>query len=740
MMKRMKKIVSIMLAMVMVLGLGITAFAAENDKSITIKSSPTVKVDDGRTFTAYKILDATATGTGENVVYTVPSEMIPFYNNRYFKNTPNADQTVDNYAYQVAEKIRAEEDLYAFAEAALGYANGTLDADGKELNPPVAARVEGKAGAVSGSDYVISGLNVGYYVIEDSATGNAASQVMLGTTIDNLEITVKADVPTIDKSINGDKDTDPDTGSLVDQNNAAVGDKVPYTLTSKVPAMAGYKFYRFVISDTLSKGLTLNVKDEDGNDIDDLNKCFTVKIGTTTLSGISKDDVKDYKGADARYYVNKTDNPDGTTSIEIVFVNFIALKPQQGQDIVVEYSATLNKDAVIGTEGNPNTVKLEYSNDPSHEGEGDPENPNPYEFTTDDPHGTTEDKTVKTFVTALELVKVNDAGQTLAGAEFKIEGERLNEIFVSGMEFVVDNEHGTYWGYNGTYTTKNPQDYKDELDKLEALGENERPTNYDASVQRLNDILARYTKDAQDNYVKYSKKVIGPTYVEDADGSYWKYEDTYTTKDPQDYQDELNKLEALAENERPKDYVASVQGLKEILAKYTTNTEGGYQKYKITNEDGWKTVDTTHISETLTVDANGELVFRGLAAGTYKITEIKAPNGYNLLPVPISVKISVKYNPGKDGTPIAEWEARYANMVKNPDGSITNPKDEDYTNIISFDEGKDMLAALEVVNKTGVLLPSTGGIGTTIFYVAGSILVLAAVVLLVTKKRMTKEK
>ena len=65
------------------------------------------------------------------------------------------------------------------------------------------------------------------------------------------------------------------------------------------------------------------------------------------------------------------------------------------------------------------------------------------------------------------------------------------------------------------------------------------------------------------------------------------------------------------------------------------------------------------------------------------------------------------------------------------------PTDENGNSAITNTNG---IFAADIINVNGALLPSTGGIGTTIFYVTGSILVLAAVVLLVTRKRMSKEK
>lgn len=100
-----------------------------------------------------------------------------------------------------------------------------------------------------------------------------------------------------------------------------------------------------------------------------------------------------------------------------------------------------------------------------------------------------------------------------------------------------------------------------------------------------------------------------------------------------------------------------------------------------------------------TTDANGAANFDGLKNGTYQLLETAAPAGYNLLDAPVSVTVQ-----GNDTT----------------EASLT--------------------ATSQVANKTGSLLPSTGGIGTTIFYVVGSILLVGAAVLLITRKRMNSAK
>lgn len=112
-----------------------------------------------------------------------------------------------------------------------------------------------------------------------------------------------------------------------------------------------------------------------------------------------------------------------------------------------------------------------------------------------------------------------------------------------------------------------------------------------------------------------------------------------------------------------------------------------------------KTGETETITE-ITTDATGKFTIEGLDADTYYLTETKAPDGYNKLAGPVIIVI------GENGVVNATTEA--------PQG---------------VDEVK-------VLNQTGTELPSTGGIGTTVFYVAGGALVLIAAVLLITRKRM----
>ena len=145
--------------------------------------------------------------------------------------------------------------------------------------------------------------------------------------------------------------------------------------------------------------------------------------------------------------------------------------------------------------------------------------------------------------------------------------------------------------------------------------------------------------------------------------------------------------------------------------------------------DTWTTVKEFAVDETTT-----SFTFSGLDDGQYKLTETKTPVGYNTID-PIYFVIEATHGETADAPTLKTLNAYLTDANGNKQ---TEMKDGESVNI---DLGTVDLTAgsitTTVVNKSGSELPSTGGIGTTIFYVLGGVLVLAAVVLLVTKKRMS---
>lgn len=158
------------------------------------------------------------------------------------------------------------------------------------------------------------------------------------------------------------------------------------------------------------------------------------------------------------------------------------------------------------------------------------------------------------------------------------------------------------------------------------------------------------------------------------------------------------------------DEETKLAGAKFVLTKTVTTTEDGkevektkYYKYTAATDSesakvSW--VDKLDDATVVTTDSTGAGSFDGLKNGTYYLLEIAAPDGYNLLAQPVAVEIN-----GANATAVD-------------------------TSSLTVTEG--------VANETGTVLPTTGGMGTTIFYVLGGLLIVAAGVALVTRRRMSK--
>ena len=114
-----------------------------------------------------------------------------------------------------------------------------------------------------------------------------------------------------------------------------------------------------------------------------------------------------------------------------------------------------------------------------------------------------------------------------------------------------------------------------------------------------------------------------------------------------------------------------------------------------------------------------------MAAGDYSVKEVVAPEGYNLLENAIDVTAS--------NSDVKNYTTTIT-TYKNADGKVVNEVTED---AISTDVSVNVVP-LVVVNRAGTELPSTGGMGTTLFYALGGVLVTGAAILLVVKKRMER--
>ena len=134
----------------------------------------------------------------------------------------------------------------------------------------------------------------------------------------------------------------------------------------------------------------------------------------------------------------------------------------------------------------------------------------------------------------------------------------------------------------------------------------------------------------------------------------------------------------------------------------------------------------TLVKEFQADETTSTFTFKGLDDGKYKLTETKTPSGYNTID-PIEFSVTAEHKITWEG------EAR-TTILTSLNGEPTEAGLIEFTPNV---EGGTLTT--NVVNKSGSTLPETGGMGTTLFYVLGGVLVLAAVVLLVTKKRMRSE-
>ncbi len=184
--------------------------------------------------------------------------------------------------------------------------------------------------------------------------------------------------------------------------------------------------------------------------------------------------------------------------------------------------------------------------------------------------------------------------------------------------------------------------------------------------------------------------VTGERFVAAADGDYWALLDgSYTTTNP------------------------------ETPNMNTTQYVTPYARY---NKEEY--TDTVVVPEDVTITAisnsQGKITIKGLKEGTYTITETKAPDGYNKLEDSYELHIG--------------WDRAAALNKDNVSGGFSIDQASKDAGFTMTDDGVKFSITLQ--NFSGQTLPSTGGMGTTILYIAGSVLVLAAAILLITKRRM----
>lgn len=395
-MKLFKKLASFILAFAMVMAIAMPSvvMAADNG-SITITGAKA-----GHTFEAYQIFTGKVSGN-----------------------------TLSNIEWGNGVSEKGKKELGDAKEKAK-----TLnDSNSKEFAYTVSGYLTTPAASANTQDtsenYVISGLEPGYYLVKDKGpiTGQDSYTKFILQVVGDKTVAVKTQVPESFKKVKDKNDT---TGTTTDWQDSAdwdIGDKVPFQLTGTVASdYKEYKAaYQLVFHDTLSAGLTF-----DENSV----KVYTNNSDTPIA---------------ADQYTVTYPATDGHT-FDVTIKDVKALDGTVTK-IRVEYEATLNEHAVIGSEGNPNKMYMDFSNNPNSTQGGE--------------KGTTPEDKVIVFTYKAIVNKKDSANNPLTGAEFTLY-KKVNGNYEPVTKVLATENEGTTFTFTGLddgeyklEETKTPENY-----------------------------------------------------------------------------------------------------------------------------------------------------------------------------------------------------------------------------------------------------------------------------------------
>lgn len=373
----MKKVFAAAAAIATVFGLAATTVATANaaggNATLTVSTKDAKFA--GKTVNAYKMFSATVSSDGGAVSHTLNDAWKPFFKNSVGL-TDVTDANVNDKANEYVSKLTGKEkDLSAFAAKASNWAQTN------NITPDATATVSKNAVTDGKYTATFTNLDYGYYVVAvpgaTVADTNSQYAALVRVHSTSVDAEIKGALPTVDKKVQVN-------GTGKDATDAKIGDTLTFTLTSTIPDMSAYNTYTFNFKDTLSKGLTFG-------------QVTSVKVGDTTLT------------KDTDYTVTTAPADSGKTLLTVAMKDFkTKQQANAGKKITVTYTATLNKDAVVGGAGNVNSATIQYSNNPSTNGTGESEPSKVRVFT----YGFTVDKyTGKNY---------DDTATRLAGAEFTL--------------------------------------------------------------------------------------------------------------------------------------------------------------------------------------------------------------------------------------------------------------------------------------------------------------------------------
>ena len=407
-MKRMKKIMALMLAAIMMMAMSVTAFAAEGaagTHTLTVNVNSTTPAQDlkGQTINLYKLFDVTESGEGQNknYAYTV---------NETYKKTL---ATVLN----IAETSKDED--FAAAVTKLGSDNATEVQN--FANTFTTKALEGKLEATTTSgkiteenktSYTFNNLAAGYYLVY--VTGGKEIQSSLVTVdADTTTVDLKTEAPSIDKT--------------ADKTTVNIGDVVTYTVTGAIPDTTGYSEYVYKIHDELTKGLDF-VNDANGTALEAGATTVNVKVAFKDAG------VTDASTAPTTATLDAANNRKMSLDLsEWVRAN----QANKGKEFTVTYYAKVNKAAVVTEK---NKAQLEYGNKPG-------------ETTTTTP------SEVKTPTYPLDILKVkkdSNPEEILAGAHFTLYASTTEGTIDESKPIKVTKDEDGKYSYAADQASTDP--------------------------------------------------------------------------------------------------------------------------------------------------------------------------------------------------------------------------------------------------------------------------------------------
>ena len=383
-MRNMKKWLATALALVMVFAMA--ACAVADTYSITINNSAT-----GHTYEAYQIFAGDLSGTtlsnivwGSGISETGKTALQDKYDTAETKSAAGV-------AAKLTSKTLAEE----FADEVAKYLTTAA----------------GSANTVSDGKYVISGLAAGYYLVKDQdksqANANDAYTAFILKVVKDATVTPKTGVPEVVKKVKDTNDSVADsTTGWQDSADYDIGDTIPYQLTATLGDLTYYDHYYVEFVDKMTNLTYTGIT--------------SVKVGDTTLNS---DQYSVAWNAD-------------TKTLNVTILDVKKYNAAEGTKVIVEYNATLDSTANIGSTGNPNEVYLKFTNNPNNTGDG-----------TTKPSETGETPKDKNIVFTYKVTanKVTSDKTALPGAAFELFKKNADGTYKSlGLVGATKNADGTY--------------------------------------------------------------------------------------------------------------------------------------------------------------------------------------------------------------------------------------------------------------------------------------------------------